>query len=131
MKSRNKYYNPNPSGKETSDCVVRALCKATGKDWDEVYRGLFEIGFELKVMPSADPAWKTYLDRVEGFKYCKIPVKKGSRRPTVDSFAAKNRKGTFILRVANHVVTVVDGYHYDLDDFGDSAVYGYYEKEEN
>lgn len=32
-----KYFNPNPCGKNVSDCTVRAICKATGKDWGEVY----------------------------------------------------------------------------------------------
>jgi len=28
------YYNPNPDGNRVGDCTVRALCKATGHDWD-------------------------------------------------------------------------------------------------
>ena len=43
------YFNPNPAGRNVSDCTVRAICKATGKDWGEVYlslciQGLFHIG---------------------------------------------------------------------------------------
>ena len=31
-----KYYNPNPEGHEDAcDCVVRALCAATGLSWYE------------------------------------------------------------------------------------------------
>jgi len=127
MKTRNKYYNPNPLKKETGDCVVRALTKATGKEWDEVYKELFEIGFELKVMPNSDEAWKEYLLR-NGFEYCKITVKKGSKRPTVDSFTRSNKKGIFVLRVANHLVTAQDGYYYDTWDCGNKSLYGYYKK---
>ena len=30
-----EYFNPNPvKDKRTGDCVVRAICKATGFDWD-------------------------------------------------------------------------------------------------
>lgn len=128
MKTRNKYFNPNPLKKNTSDCVVRSLVKATGKDWDTVYRELFEIGLELKVMPSNDEAWKEYLIR-HGFVYHKIPVKKGQKRPTVNEFATKNRTGTFVLRVANHVVTCKDGYYYDTWDSGKRSLYGYWEKQ--
>lgn len=129
VKSKNKYYNPNPLKKSTSDCVARAICKATGKDWDTVYAELFKIGFELKVMPNDDEAWKEYLIRA-GFIYHSIKVKKGSRRPTVDSFARSHRKGTFVLRVANHIVTCEDGYYFDTWDCGDKSLYGYYEKPE-
>lgn len=127
MKTRNKYFNPNPLKKDTGDCVVRALVKATGKDWDTVYTELFHLGFELKIMPNSDEAWKEYVER-NGFIKHKISNKKGSKRPTVQSFAEKNKKGTFILNVANHIVTVVDGYYYDIWDSGEKSLYGYYEK---
>lgn len=127
MKTRNRYYNPNPMKHDTGDCVVRSLCKATDKDWDTVYRELFDIGFELKVMPSSDETWKKYLEQ-HGFIQHKVSNRKGSRRPTVNGFATNNKSGTFVLRIANHVVTCVDGYYYDLWDCGDSSVYGYWEK---
>lgn len=127
MKTRNKYYNPNPHKLETGDCVIRALCKATEKDWDTIYKDLFEIGYKLKVMPNADESWKTYLKEL-GFIEHKISNKKGTKRPTVDSFSRSNNKGVFVLRVANHIVTCDEGYHYDLWDCGDKSLYGYWEK---
>ena len=39
------YYNENPLGKSTGDCVIRAISKALGKTWDEVYVGLCLEGF--------------------------------------------------------------------------------------
>lgn len=128
-KTRNKYYNPNPSKKETGDCVVRALCKATDKDWDAIYKELFELGFELKVMPNSDEAWKEYVKR-NGFIHHKISNKKGSKRPTVASFAKEHKEGTFVLNVANHIVTVKDGYYFDTWDCGHKSLYGFYEKVE-
>lgn len=58
-----------------------------------------------------------------GFTYYGISNKKGSKRPTVDGFA-KEHKGTYLLKVANHVVAV-DGIYYDS---GYKSLYGYYEK---
>ncbi len=127
VKSRNKYYNPNPLKKETGDCVVRAICKATGKEWDTVYMEIGKMGFEMKELPNSNNVWKKYLED-ENFIYHAIPVKKGSKRPTVDSFARTHNKGTFVLNVAGHVVTCQDGNYYDLYDFATSAVYSYYEK---
>ncbi len=126
-KTRNKYYNPNPLKKETGYCVVRALCKATSKEWDEVYTELFKIGLELKVMPNSDEAWRQYLIN-NGFEYRKIPVKKGMKRPTVQTFSMNHKQGTYVLRVANHIVTCEDGYYYDLWDSGHCSLYGYWEK---
>lgn len=126
-KTKNKYYNPNPKKLETSDCVVRALCKATGKDWDTVFEELVTIGRELKVMPNSDEAWKEYMDRF-GFIKHSLPVKKGKPRLRVDGFARSlGKKGTYVLRVANHLVTCSDGFYYDIWDCGDSAVYNYFE----
>lgn len=38
--SRYQYFNPNPDGIRVGDCTVRAISKATGKPWNEVYLGL-------------------------------------------------------------------------------------------
>jgi hypothetical protein len=126
-KSRNVYYNPNPLKKKTGDCVVRAICKATGEDWDAVFGKLCMLGLEFKSMPNSDTCWKTYLER-NGFIKHSISVKKGSKRPTVESFAKDNPSGTYILRVANHIVTCHDGKYYDTWDSGDKSLYGYWEK---
>jgi hypothetical protein len=127
-KSRNKFFNPNPTKKtDRGDCVVRAMCKATGKDWNTVFIELCKLGMELKAMPNDKITWKEYLER-NGFQYHKITVKKGSKRGTVAQFAEKNKKGTYVLSVANHLVTAEDGYYYDTWDCGEYSLYGYYEK---
>lgn len=127
MKTRNKYYNPNPNKLEGSDCVVRSICKATGKEWDAIYLELCELGFELKGMPNDKVVWKEYLSRA-GFIYHKLSIKKGGKRPTVASFAHEHREGTFVLQVAQHLVTSADGFYYDLFDSGNYSLYGYWEK---
>lgn len=49
-----EYYNPNPvKDKRTGDCVVRAICKATGFDWETVFAGLMVQACALSDMPSA------------------------------------------------------------------------------
>ena len=35
--------NPNPLGKATGDCVVRAIAIATAQSWRTVYRGLCDL----------------------------------------------------------------------------------------
>ena len=62
-----------------------------------------------------------------GFKYTGVSNKKGTKRPTVDSFAKEHKKGTYIASVAHHVVAIVDGKYYDTWDSGYKSLYGYYE----
>ena len=130
MKTRNKFYNPNPNKRtDVGDCVIRSMCKATGKDWDTVFNDLVAIAFEKKCMPNSDDAWKEYLSQ-HGFEYRKLSIKKGSKRPTPQTFATKNKKGTFVLVIAGHIVTCQDGYFWDTWDCGEKGMYGYWEKVE-
>lgn len=127
MSKYHKYRNENPKSKEVGDCVVRALATATDNSWDDVYRELCKIGFELKVMPNSDEAYTEYLI-ANGFERRKISIKKGSKRPTVLSFTKEHKEGLYILRVANHVTVCKEGIYYDTWDCGDSCVYSYWVK---
>lgn len=130
MASKNyKYYQPNKKDlkDEYGDCVIRALTKATGKEWLVVFDELTPIARELQCMPNSKPCYEAYL-RLHGFTYTGISNKKGTKRPTVDRFAKDNPKGIYFLRVANHVVTVVDGIYYDTWQSGDKSLYGYWSK---
>jgi hypothetical protein len=127
-KSRNRYFQPNPNKNDKiGDCVVRSMCKAVDRDWDTVYKVLCNIGYRLKDMPNGNDTWREFL-KINGFTEHKITVKKGSKRGTVAEFAEKNKKGTYVLQVANHNVTVVDGFYYDTWDCGDKSLYSYWEK---
>lgn len=131
-KSKHKYFNPNPKKREdVGDCVIRAFCKATGKDWDAMFKELCELAFELKALPNSDVTYKEYLKRSHDFAEHKLRIKKGVKRPTVESFAKANKKGTYILTLANHLVAVVDGYYYDTWDCGEKSVYKFWEKVES
>jgi hypothetical protein len=126
-KTRNRFYNPNPVNRtNASDCVVRAFCKATGREWKTIYMELVEIGLEIGGMPNGDETWKEWIKRNPFIKHS-IKIVKGSKRPTVAQFAKEHKKGTFILNVANHLVTVVDGRYYDTWDCGHKCLYGFYE----
>ena len=51
------HFNPNPCGKNVGDCTVRAIVKATGKDWGEIYLRLCIQGYLDGDMPSANACW--------------------------------------------------------------------------
>jgi hypothetical protein len=63
-----------------------------------------------------------------GFEYRKLSIKRGDKRPTVESFTKSHRKGVFVVVIANHIVPVVNGQYFDTWDWGDASLYGYWEK---
>lgn len=125
-----KYYQPNKKDLKDryGDCVMRALTKATGKSWIEVFDDVTPISREMQCPFNEKECYETYLKQL-GFKYYGISNKKGSKRPTVSEFAKKHKKGIFYLNVAHHCVTIEDGIYYDTWDCGWKSLYGYWTKE--
>jgi hypothetical protein len=95
---------------------VRAITKATGKTWKEVYLALSAYGYSLSDMPSANHVWGAYL-RSQGFKRY-IVDDNGRDLYTVEDFCKDNPQGTYILAIDGHVVCVEDGFYYDSWDSG-------------
>lgn len=125
-KSRHIFRNPNPSkSTKSGDCVIRAISIALDMDWDEVYKDLCTLGFQLKRMPNDAENYRTYLTNCS-YRRTGISNRKGSKRPTVESFAKDHKQGTYILEVANHIVTVRDGHFYDTWDCSEKCLYGYW-----
>lgn len=113
---RFSYYNPNPKGSRVGDCTIRAISKATGKEWEAVYAGLSAYGYMLADMPSANHVWGAYLKR-EGFKRYFVDDH-GRDIYTVEDFCKDHPTGSYILAIEGHVVCVVDGRYYDSWDSG-------------
>lgn len=121
-------YNPNPKRAKVGDCVVRAICMATDESWDTVFKGLAAEAYALSDMPNANHVWGSYL-RKQGFTRTAIP----DTCPdcyTVMDFAKEHTKGTYILALPSHVVTVRDGNLYDTwDSSGETVLYYWMRKE--
>ena len=122
-------FNPNPQHKKVGDCVIRAICKALNKEWEEVYTALCLEGFIMNDLPNSNAVWGAYL-RKQGFERCIIP----SKCPdcyTVNDFCVDYPKGNYILAISGHVVAVQDGKLYDSwDSSFENPVY-YWQKKEN
>lgn len=113
------YFNPNPLGKRVGDCVIRAICKLTGQDWEKVYIGIAITGYELCDMPSSNNVWATYLKKL-GYRRYVIPDTCPSCY-SVKEFCKDNPHGKFLLATGSHVVTVLNGDYYDAWDSGDEV----------
>lgn len=121
-------YNPNPDGRMCGDCTVRAIAKATGASWDEVYAGLALEGFLMHDMPTANRVWGAYLRR-KGYKRRAIPDDCPDCY-TLAQFAADHHDGTYIAAINGHVVCVIDGDWYDSWNSSDETVIYYWHKGE-
>lgn len=121
-------YNPNPKGKNVGDCTVRAIAKATGKDWGEAYLSLAVQGYLMGDMPSANACWGGYLRKL-GFVRKILP----DTCPdcyTLRDFAQEYDRGTYIVALSGHVVCVEDGEIWDSWDSGGEVPLYYWVKED-
>ena len=122
-------YNPNPAGAKVGDCVVRALSKALGQDWEQTYIDLCVEGCLRCDMPSANAVWGAYLRR-KGFEREIIP----NTCPdcyTVEDFCADYPQGVDVLALDGHVVSVVDGQYFDTWQSGREVPIYYWHRKED
>lgn len=121
-------YNANPAGRQVGDCTVRAISKATGREWEKTYSGLAVQGLMLADMPSANHVWGAYLKH-NGFKRHIIPDSCPDCY-TVRDFCRDHPNGMYILALDGHVVAVQDGHYYDTWDSGNEIPIYYWQKED-
>ena len=122
-----RYYNPNPERSDVGDCVIRAICRITGRSWRDVYAGIAAQGYFDYDMPSGNAVWGEYLQK-HGFRRRVAP----DTCPvcyTVKDFCEDHPSGEYIVATGTHVVAVVDGDYYDTWDSGDKIVEYFWTKE--
>lgn len=120
-------YNPNPHAARVGDCVIRAVSKAMGQDWEKTYIDLCVYGLMYGDLPSANAIWGRYL-KDNGYKRKIIP----DTCPccyTVEDFEREHTNGTYILALNGHVVAVESGNHFDTWDSGRETPIYYWTKE--
>ena len=120
------YANPNPCRREEPDCVVRAVCIATDKDWDEVHWDLCILSHYECTMPSVNWLWELYLKK-NGFEKFLLP-EACPKCVTVREFARRYPKGTYIIGTGTHAVCVRDGNWIDLWDSCEEVPTYFYRK---
>ena len=117
-----KYYNANPRGLSTDDCVKRAISVATGMEYKNVQ---LELNRYKRVTGAesfnSDYNPHRYVEDVLNAK--KITVKK----MTAGEFCRKYPKGRYILDMESHWSACVDGIIYDTWDCSKKTVNFAYE----
>ena len=107
---------------------MRAISKATGKDWGETYLRLCIQGYLDGDMPSANACWGRYLRSI-GYRRYIVP----DTCPdcyTVEAFCRDHPSGGYVLAISGHVVCAEDGDWYDSWDSGQETPVYYWQKEE-
>ena len=129
-----EYYQPNEKDHKdkVGDCQIRALCKVLELSWVEAFDLTIPICRELQTYTMFDCDYEKTREAMDklGFCYTGITNKKGTTRPTVWKFAKDHPNGRYIVKVAHHIVAVVDGKYYDTWDSGYKSLYGFYTLEE-
>lgn len=138
---RSKYFEGS-----AGDCVCRAICNATGKDYKEVYDDLDKyIKYHMEHSRRTKHKFKKnssarngvpkalsrkYIEEVIGWKWhplmtigsgCQVHLKDGELP-----------NGNLIVKVSKHLTCVKDGVLYDTYDCtrdNTRCVYGYYSKD--
>ena len=121
-------YNPNPAGRNVSDCSVRAISAALGVDWEKAFALIAKAAFQMADMPSSNSVWGAVL-RQRGFYRHAIP----NTCPecyTAEDFCRDHPHGVYVLGFGNHVATVKDGIILDSWDSSNEIPQYYWSKGE-
>lgn len=116
-----KEYNAHPKGIKTTDCVVRAIATASGKDYVECRRELNQKKREWN--------FTSYKDTEFLYRYFESSPRlifkavKGHPRIKGSDFCELHPKGTYILKMAGHVAACIDGVILDTWDCSYRSVY--------
>lgn len=122
-----KYFNANPRGKKTTDCVIRAISVATGK-------GYFQVLDELIAM-TKKTGWtfnerrleQKYLEANEFIKM-KQPKDASGHRYLLRDLDKVTKSETVIVAVNGHMTVVKEGCCIDIWDCRRRCITGYYIK---
>ena len=123
-----KFLNVHPKGLRVSDCVKRAITTTTGMDYMEVQR---ELNRFKKITGAskfnADRNCDKYVEQVLKAKKVSFQAVKGQPRMNGERFCKAFPKGHYILRMAGHWSSCIDGVIYDTWDCSEKCVYNAWE----
>ena len=120
------FYNANPAGLHTDDCVIRAISTIQNDSWDNTFYELCRQGAEMHDMPDKNKVWSKYL-MDKGYTRHHVPFSCPGCFSII-AFCEYFNRGRFIVATGEHVVAVIDGDYYDTWDSGDEVPQFYWTK---
>ena len=127
------YFNANPKGKSTSDCVIRALCGVLPrKSYEQICKELLEVSLKYGYFVNDKKCYEKYL-QLNGFEKMKQPKKQNGTKFTGKDFCAMVNEFSmyFPERIfahigGHHVVAIVGGRINDIWDSSNGCIGNYY-----
>ena len=114
-------FNAHPKGIKTTDCVVRAISKATNIEYMECRRRLNQLKRDWGFTDYKDT--KFLYKYFEGYPRLIFKAVRGEPRIKGTDFTVLHPVGTFVLKMAGHVTVCVDGVILDIWDCSYRSVY--------
>ena len=118
-----KFYNANPKGRITGDCVIRAISTATGKNYWQVLDDLYVLNKATGYILNEKQCYDKYLE-MTGWKKQKQPRKSNNTKYTGEEFcrfiqerlaAGDKRYQSIIAHVGgHHIVAIINGRIHDI-----------------
>lgn len=120
--------NKNFKNKKTGDCVVRALSTASGKDYKQVAKELFEIYMKYGYIINDKHCYERWLDE-NGFIKRPQPRKWDNTKYLIGEIEELiDEDSKVIVSCANHLTCVVDLTLLDIWDCRKKCIGNYYVK---
>lgn len=120
-----RYYNCNPQRKLTADCVIRAICSATGETWETTLRDLTEYSIKTGYMLNCPECYGKYL-KDKGFVKQKQIKDKSGKLIRFKDFCNKFDGHAVANCGKGHVTYVADGCVWDIWDTSEQTVGNYW-----
>lgn len=120
--------NVNPKNKKTSDCVIRALTGATGKNYYDVLDELVVIAKKTGYGVLDKKCFEKFLDQ-NGFVKYKQPRKEWGLKYLVAEIDKLSKSKSIVVSMANHLACVVNGKLIDIWDCRNKTIGNYWVKD--
>lgn len=119
------YYNANPKGKHTTDCVTRAICTALNQSYEQTIIELTKLWLTSGYEMSEPKCFGKYLE-LKGWKKNRQPRKENNKKYTGEEFC-KKFKGICVANIGgNHTVCIKDGKILDIWNSSDGCIGNYW-----
>lgn len=131
-----EYYNNNPKGKHTSDCIIRSIALFTGKPYQQVMNDLIDLSVETGYHIADPVCFSVYMMR-NHYKVhtvndkiftcddlCKYVTEKDFTE--LPGLTEDNCNNLLVCIGAKHVTCVQNGIIYDTVNCGYGRITSYY-----
>ena len=126
-----EYTNPNPFNRIGGDCVIRAICLATGQSWEQTVKELTELGLKKGYICNDQKLYPIYL-KEKGFVEMNEPRDVCNRKLSVKDFIIQREGMTIKPIVANvgshHVAAIVNNKVRDIWNSSTQTMHKYWVK---